>query len=210
MPPTASTSGADDAAATGHGVLLVLRAKRATLRSGERKVASASTERPHEIRQLSILDLAERSGVSEATVMRLRQAPGCRDYSDFRVFQSEDLAVSRAAGTRLAGETHAPSPCAAAHRRCPTASPRPGSKETLTNHHAAITVLDEQLGRIMAHLESRHLAGDTIFSFTPDHGGMLWSHGMMKKQQPWEESIGIPLTARWWGASPRAGRATRS
>lgn len=97
----------DDAAATGHGILMVLRAKMSTLRSGERKVANAIMERPDEIRQLSILDLAERSGVSEATVMRLCHALGCRGYSDFKIRLIEDLAVSQAAGTRLAGETYA-------------------------------------------------------------------------------------------------------
>lgn len=60
-------------------MLIVLCTKMSTLRSGEREVVNASTGCPHEIRQLSILDLAERSGVSEATVMWLCQAPGCRD-----------------------------------------------------------------------------------------------------------------------------------
>lgn len=80
-------------------------------------------------------------------------------------------------------------------------------KETLTNYYAAITALDEQLGRIMTHLDVHHLTDDTILIFTSDHGDMLWSHGMMKKQQPWEESINIPLIARWPGHIP-AGRTS--
>jgi DNA-binding MurR/RpiR family transcriptional regulator len=148
-------------------MLIVLCAKMSTPRSGERKVANVIMERPNEIRQLSILDLAERSGVGEAMTMRLGHALGCRGYSDFTVRLIEDLAVSQAAGARLAGETHAPSrvrpPTAGAQRLARGPTP----KETLTNHHAAITALDEQLGRIMAHLESHHLAGDPSSALPP-------------------------------------------
>lgn len=97
----------DDKEAVGGGLLTILRAKMSTLRAGERKVANIIIERPNEIRQLSILDLAERSGVSEATVMRLCHALGCRGYSDFKVRMIEDLAVAHAAGTRVAGESYA-------------------------------------------------------------------------------------------------------
>ncbi|MFS0726664.1 sulfatase [Paenibacillus sp. 1P07SE] len=69
--------------------------------------------------------------------------------------------------------------------------------ETLKLYYAAITALDDQLGRLLAALEERGLAEDTIVVFTSDHGDMLWSQGYMKKQQPWEESIHIPLLIRW-------------
>ena len=71
------------------------------------------------------------------------------------------------------------------------------TRETIANYYAAITALDYQLGRILDFLDETGLAGDTIVVFTSDHGDMLWSHGRMKKQQPWEESIHIPFLIRW-------------
>jgi arylsulfatase A-like enzyme len=75
-------------------------------------------------------------------------------------------------------------------------------RRTLADYYAAITALDEQLGRIMDHLESEGLAESTILVFTSDHGDMLWSQGKMKKQLPWEESIHIPFIIRHPGHIP--------
>lgn len=82
-------------------------------------------------------------------------------------------------------------------------------RTTLAHYYAAITALDDQLGRIMAHLDTRGLAENTILVYTSDHGDMLWSQGRMKKQQPWEESIRIPFLVRWPGRVP-AGHANGS
>ncbi|MCL5283762.1 MAG: sulfatase [Armatimonadetes bacterium] len=70
-------------------------------------------------------------------------------------------------------------------------------KVALANYYAAITALDDQLGRLLAILDESDLAESTVVVFTSDHGDMLWSHGMMKKQQPWEEAISVPLLIRW-------------
>jgi arylsulfatase A-like enzyme len=78
-------------------------------------------------------------------------------------------------------------------------------KSTLACYYAHITALDQQIGRLLEVLEALRLADDTIVIFTSDHGDMLWSQGMMKKQQPWEESISIPFLMRYRGHIP-AGR----
>lgn len=70
-------------------------------------------------------------------------------------------------------------------------------QETITNYYAAITALDEQLGRIIDFIKDSDLINDTIIMFTSDHGDMLWSQGMMKKQLPFEESIKIPFIISW-------------
>ena len=70
-------------------------------------------------------------------------------------------------------------------------------KETIANYYAAITALDEQLGKILDFLDDNDLTNGTIVIFTSDHGDMLWSQGMMKKEQPFEESINIPFIIRW-------------
>ncbi len=89
--------------------------------------------------------------------------------------------------------------------RRPAAGPDPD--RTLADYFAAITALDEQMGRILEVVRETGHDHDTIVVFTADHGDMLWSHGMVKKQQPWEESIRIPLIVRWPGVIP-AGRVS--
>jgi len=82
-------------------------------------------------------------------------------------------------------------------------------KETIANYYSAITALDEQLGRILDFLDENNLSKNTILIFTSDHGDMLWSQGMMKKEQPFEESISIPFIIRWPGHIP-AGKKSNS
>ena len=38
---------------------------------------------------------------------------------------------------------------------------------------------------------------DTIVVFTSDHGDMHGSHGVYKKQWPWDESIKVPFLVRY-------------
>src|SRR5579871_6360000 len=75
-------------------------------------------------------------------------------------------------------------------------------RQTLCRYYAAITALDEQLGRILDRLDDLGLADDTLVVFTSDHGDMLWSHGWMKKQSPYEEAVQVPLLIRWPGRIP--------
>jgi arylsulfatase A-like enzyme len=78
-------------------------------------------------------------------------------------------------------------------------------RRAIAGYWAHITALDEQLARLLDVLDEIGRAGETIVLFTSDHGDMLWSQGMVKKEQPWEEAIQIPLLARWPGRIP-AGR----
>ncbi len=70
-------------------------------------------------------------------------------------------------------------------------------RAAMANYYAAITALDWNLGRILTTIEQLSIADDTIVIFTSDHGDMLWSQGRVRKEQPWEESIGIPFIIRW-------------
>jgi len=56
-------------------------------------------------------------------------------------------------------------------------------------------------------LEELSLADRTLVVFTSDHGDMLGSHGLIRKQKPWEESINVPLLLRQPGRVP-AGRVS--
>ena len=69
-------------------------------------------------------------------------------------------------------------------------------RRTLADYYAAVTALDAELARLLSALERTGRADDTVVVFTSDHGDMLWSHGWMKKQAPYEESIHVPLFVR--------------
>jgi len=81
------------------------------------------------------------------------------------------------------------------------------SPRALADYYAAITALDGQLGRLLAALDASGQAEDTIVVYTSDHGDMLWSHGLQKKEQPFEEAIRIPLLIRWPGRIPAGLRS---
>jgi arylsulfatase A-like enzyme len=68
-------------------------------------------------------------------------------------------------------------------------------RETYARYYAAITALDSQLGRLLAAIEDNGIMSETLVVFTSDHGDMLWSHGLMKKQTPFQESIHVPFLA---------------
>lgn len=80
-----------------------------------------------------------------------------------------------------------------------TARPNvPGGKPgPLKEYYAAITSLDDCLGRIDRALSEAGVADNTILCFTSDHGDMLGSQGQQLKQRPWEESINIPFILRY-------------
>jgi arylsulfatase A-like enzyme len=67
-------------------------------------------------------------------------------------------------------------------------------------HHGMITLLDRQIGRILARLETLGVAGDTLVVFTSDHG---WHTG---RQGLTEEMLRVPLVVRWPGRVPAGTR----
>ncbi len=56
-----------------------------------------------------------------------------------------------------------------------------------------ITGLDREVGRIVAALQERGLARNTVIVFTSDNGYFLGERGMADKWLPYEESIRVPL-----------------
>ena len=69
-------------------------------------------------------------------------------------------------------------------------------REDLAGYCAHVTALDEQLARIVAAIDAAGLREDTILVYTSDHGDMLGSQGMTRKQHPWDESIRVPFLLR--------------
>ncbi len=70
------------------------------------------------------------------------------------------------------------------------------AQKTTAGYYAHITALDACMGQLMDCLQTSGLDENTIVVFTSDHGDMLHSRGMLKKQRPWDESIRIPFVLR--------------
>ncbi len=66
----------------------------------------------------------------------------------------------------------------------------------IAGYYGLCELIDEQIGRLLDHLESSGLADNTLVIFSSDHGDMLGSQGRGQKLVPWEESAGIPLVVR--------------
>ncbi len=72
----------------------------------------------------------------------------------------------------------------------------------LANYFAQCTALDDNFGRLMQHLKDLGLEDNTLVVFTSDHGDMHYSHGLLYKSLPQEESMHIPLFMRKPGTVP--------
>ena len=78
--------------------------------------------------------------------------------------------------------------------------------ETLRGYYAHMTALDDCFGRLLAALDRRGVAEDTVVVFTSDHGDMMLSQGLTTKLYPWEESIRVPFLVRYPRQLGRRGR----
>jgi arylsulfatase A-like enzyme len=65
--------------------------------------------------------------------------------------------------------------------------------DDLRVYYAMIENLDDNVGRLVAALRANGQLDNTVIALTADHGELLGSHGLLAKQRPWEESLGIPL-----------------
>jgi len=75
--------------------------------------------------------------------------------------------------------------------------------EKLAQYYAAVSMIDEQVGRVMDVLSNKQLLDNTVVIYTGDHGHMNGHHGLMTKgnattpQNFLEESIHIPMIFSW-------------
>ena len=66
-----------------------------------------------------------------------------------------------------------------------------------TGYYAHCTALDACMGELLTTLKEAGLERNTLVIFYSDHGDLLGSHGAYNKQQPYDESIRVPLLLRW-------------
>jgi len=69
-------------------------------------------------------------------------------------------------------------------------------------YYGMVSMIDAQVDRVLAALNERGLAGDTLVIFTSDHGALLGEHGMLfKGPVHYEELLRVPLIVRGEGYS---------
>lgn len=78
------------------------------------------------------------------------------------------------------------------------------AQKTYAGYYAHIAALDQCVGKLLSALKASGQLENTIFIYTSDHGDLLHSHGMLKKQKPWDESIRVPLLVRLPGKETQA------
>ena len=73
--------------------------------------------------------------------------------------------------------------------------PRPKKmiSDQLCEYYGLVTHLDEQVGRILSALKKSGHADNTIVVYTADHGLAMGSHGLLGKQNLYEQSMQCPL-----------------
>jgi arylsulfatase A-like enzyme len=75
----------------------------------------------------------------------------------------------------------------------------------LHDYYAVISGMDHHIGRLLAKLDSLRLAEETIIIYSADHGLSLGSHGLMGKQNLYDDTMRVPLILR--GPGIPAGRS---
>jgi N-acetylglucosamine-6-sulfatase len=65
-----------------------------------------------------------------------------------------------------------------------------------------LPAVDRAIGRLLEALKDSGRLGNTLIMFASDNGYQLGEHGLLAKNLPYEESVRIPLVARWDGHIP--------
>lgn len=74
---------------------------------------------------------------------------------------------------------------------------REKARKDIAEYYAHIAALDDCMKELLTAVKNSGIEENTIFVFTSDHGDMLYSHGEVKKQKPWDESLLVPFLLRY-------------
>ncbi|MBM3596711.1 MAG: alkaline phosphatase family protein [Alphaproteobacteria bacterium] len=69
-------------------------------------------------------------------------------------------------------------------------------RQLRATYYGLMSEVDDQLGRLIAHLKEVRQFEKTLIVFTTDHGEQLWDHWGMGKEFFFEQSFNIPLIIR--------------
>jgi N-acetylglucosamine-6-sulfatase len=78
-----------------------------------------------------------------------------------------------------------------------------GYEDFVRGYYGTLLSVDQSVGEVTRALEESGLLEDTLVVFTTDNGFLLGEHGAIDKRAMWEESIRVPMIARY----PRLFRA---
>ncbi|MFP6707344.1 MAG: alkaline phosphatase family protein [Alphaproteobacteria bacterium] len=79
-------------------------------------------------------------------------------------------------------------------------------RQIRATYYAMITEIDDQIGRLIAHLKETGVWQRTLIVFTSDHGDQLGDHWMMSKFSYYRQTYHIPLIIRDPRAASEPGR----
>jgi arylsulfatase A-like enzyme len=82
----------------------------------------------------------------------------------------------------------------------------PAARKDLAGYYANCTALDQYIGQLVEALKSAGIEDNTILVFTSDHGDMIGSHQMGRKQKPWDEALRVPMLWHYPAALGAAGK----
>jgi len=79
-------------------------------------------------------------------------------------------------------------------------------RKCMAVYYGMISFMDQQIARILDHLDRLGQAGQTLVVFTTDHGHFLGQHGLIAKGAfHYEDMIRVPFIVRWPGKVPAGG-----
>ena len=81
------------------------------------------------------------------------------------------------------------------------------AREDIAGYYAHCTAIDKSVGDIVKTLDECNLKDDTVLVFASDHGDMLGSQGLQRKQKPYDESIRVPFLLRYPAKYGNEGRS---
>lgn len=77
-------------------------------------------------------------------------------------------------------------------------------------YYAHIAALDKCVGMLQDSIKKQGIEDNTIFVFTSDHGDMLGSQGLERKQKPYEENILVPFLLKYPAMFGKKGRTVEA
>ena len=79
-------------------------------------------------------------------------------------------------------------------------------RQIVAHYYGMVSLIDDQVGRVLTTLAATGLAENTVVLFTSDHGELLGDHGLLfKGPHHYDALLRVPAIMRWPGVLP-AGR----
>lgn len=82
--------------------------------------------------------------------------------------------------------------------------------KNIKGYYAHITALDKCVGDLQKTIQDAGIEENTIFVLTSDHGDMLGSQGLQRKQKPYDESIMVPFLLKYPKVFGKRGKTTET